>query len=270
MLLTLYVYPCKCHPLFLSHTWTHACLAPVCVYTHALSHVYMLPLSLTHTIMVPFTHSEGLVCSFLLPLLPTCSMQGFIHRGLYACFFPLLYCTCRFDCHLSPDDFMSHISRSIRIHSPLEGPIETVSYRFSLNLRFPSSQNKFLPFNLMVYVKNTNFIPVTWVQNPCICYKSFWSSHMAFSLFLRYVKYSPTLGPLYLCSLLLESAFFMISKACFFPSFWFLQMLQLSTFPHPLRGKNTPVILFFFFKLCFNFLYSIANVICIIIIFLSH
>lgn len=126
---------------------------------------------------------------------------------LYACFFPLLYYSCRFDCHLSTDDFMSHISSSVRIHSPLEGPRETVSYRFSLNLCFPSPRNEFLPFNLTVYGKNTNFIPVTPVQNPCICYKSFCSSHMASLLFLKYVKYSLTSGPLYLCSLLLEGAF---------------------------------------------------------------
>lgn len=133
--------------------------------------------ALSHTCILSHTHittstvtPEGLAGSFPLhfffPPAKCRHIQGVCILFLYACFFPLLYCSCRSDCHLyiDTDDFHVHISSSVRIHSPLEDPIETVTYGGSLNLSFPPPRNELLPFNLMVYVNNTNFIPVTQVR----------------------------------------------------------------------------------------------------------
>lgn len=182
--------------------------------------------------------------------------------GLYfvslCLFLPLLYCSCRLGHHLSTDDFHVPISSSVKIHSPLEGPVETVTCRGSPNLSFRPPRNEFLPFNLMVYVSNTNFVPVTQVQSPWICCKSFCSSHVASSLFLKYAKYSLTSGPLHLCSFLLESAFLRWSAklAWLLPSGLFKYSSKV--LPWLTLLEESPAFLSAFFT-GFHFLHSKCN-----------
>lgn len=148
---------------------------------------------------------------------------------------------CRLDCHLYTDGFHVRISSFVRIHSPLGGPVETVS-SISLHLSFPPPRSEFLPFNLTVFVNATNFIPFT--QVPFIYVGSFSSSHRASSLFLKYAKYCPTSGPLYFCSSPGKGFPYMICKACSAPSFWSLQMLKVKCgLTHPHRGNNSPAFL---------------------------
>ena len=158
------VCPCTYSPLFLAHKQTCAWLvcAPACSFPH--THMLSPFFSLLHT--SSHSHHHSWRVAWLFPLLlffppAKCrNTQGVCILFLCACFSPSFYCSCRLDCHLYTDGFHVRISSFVRIHSPLEGPVESVS-SISLHLSFPPPRSEFLPFNLTVYVNATNFIPFT-------------------------------------------------------------------------------------------------------------